>query len=146
MSQPRGSVGNYVDRLLAAVDSGEVELRFDLIALNSPGRPTYSAFDNVVWLGGASVVAGAAFLWFDWIAALVIAIVAFGLSLSVGRKWIFARAVARARDLLRHDASLMLDFWRDQMVMLHHVPSGTDCAPPDGNWRDFIREHLLIGR
>lgn len=146
MSGPRGSVGNFVDRLLAAVDRGEVELRFNLIALNTPRRPTYSARDNNVWFFGAAGIAVAAFWWLDWAWALVVAIAGFGIFLSIGRKWIFARAQQRAERLLRSDATSMLDFWRNEMVMLHHVPSGTDCVPPDGEWRAFIREHLLIGR
>jgi|GEM_PF-5136134 hypothetical protein len=143
MAAPRGSLGNYVDRLLAELDAGRLELRFNTIGLNTPGRPTYSSLDNNLVSFVPLLIAVFFGLVFGWLIGLSVAAAGILFSITLGRRWVFSRAQARAFALLRNDETAMLSFWEDRLFALRAVASGAECLPPDGDWRAFIREQSV---
>ena len=143
MAEPRGSLGNYVDRLLAEVDSGRLELRFNLIGLNTPGQPTYSALNKNLAFLVPLLAAGICGVGLGWQIGLIAAAIGLLLFMTVGRRWVLSRAKARAVEILRADETTVLDFWQQRLFALHAVSSGAECLPPEGDWRAFIREQFL---
>jgi len=141
METEAGRRDEEISLLLAAIHDGVMEIRFDMVELNTPGRPTHSYRDN--WLVmGAPFGFALLFLPVAWWLALGFLLTGFAYVARFGRPWILARCMKRAMALLEQDHRNFNPGWREGLFMLIHVPSGEECRARNPDVRAFIRHHL----
>ncbi len=130
-----------VDWLVDAIETHEVEIRFNLTELNSWGRPTHSKRDNAIVMAGPFVLA-APFTLINPLLGLAFFVTGVMYVYRLGQPWMFKRCMDRAFTLLRSHPEALTAMWADSAFELRHHASGEVCSPPDGDVRGFIRRHM----
>ncbi|CAA7621916.1 hypothetical protein [Magnetospirillum sp. UT-4] len=134
------------ERLRAAVLTRQVEIYTDQRMLDFQGSPVHSAWDHVMPLMIAMVLALVVLLA-TGVAVGIVAMTVGALAHMLGIKHFIAwRIRARANEYVVQSAAHLNQLWTIGGLALY-IPGGTEppCIAPRGDWRRYVRRNLYDG-
>lgn len=138
------SDSDYVARLQELVAAGRVIIEVDAGRLNNVESPVYVDADTARWAFAVVIGAVAAWVAFDWRAALGVAVLVLVLYRIIGRRRIAGAIERRVHKEALTDIGVWRQLWRHGGVTLRSG-AGADarsCAAPEGNWMGFVGEMI----
>jgi hypothetical protein len=140
------SADNFHALIKRGADAGEVEIACHIGFVKSRSAPIYSWADSNIPALFLIILVALNFL----LAGLVLGVLSLACCavffFTYVRRWIKRRMRKRARVLVLASADNWVLLWNQGglSIRLSHDPE-VYCDSPDGNWVDFVRDHLMRG-
>ena len=130
-------------RLVRALNSGEIGLRFRFHALVTPSSPAFRPREVlflIVVLAGLALVPN--YVGAAGYSNVVLA--GYAMVALVWGRWLWQRIKHRAVELGIENEESWQGLWRRGAFELRagRRPGGDSCVSPTGDWRGFVRRHL----